>query len=689
MTYIEYNKTAKYTMVAIISLMMLLTALAGINVVPVKAYEFTLVATVTENPTYGYYGGYHAIWAAIKNDLAAIGINVEITQYNEFNWWKRVWDVGWDNPWHGGGWDMTMLEWWLQPHALEPWFTSMIRADLDPTNYGYNIHPWNNSDADDNLYIGMTSFPATTRKTYLDAWQKEFMKDPPWINIYYPRVYEVMGKYVTGYDPSACWFYETQYLTLDNAMLQEVRSDRDENTLIYAMSEPLWALSAMFMDTYTDEQQATLQWRTLYKWSIDPFPTDGSITPREGYTIVPDMAADYPTYLNDGYTVRVPLRAGMVWQYNDMVTTVPITADDVVWTFETILDPDVTATGIGDFLWFLDNVTYVDPLTVDFNLLFPCPDILSLLSNDWGTGSIMPKHFLEGITNLRADGSNKGFSSPGAWMPVSGPFMLDPDNPPVVDDRITFIKNPSYYGYGLGWGPHNVDTFIMKWIKDEPARLAAIINNDVDFGEYPTAPVQTYIDLKNEVNFPYLRVVQYDYPASNPIWFNFNNEYLSNKYIRLAIANAINYDYIINTLLPPWGIETAYRGLTYIMPNHYYEYEGTEVQLYNTDIDPYTQNVTKAQEYMDRWKNSQVGATNPHYLDGAAGDANFDGVVDLLDFNVWRDVGWPYGSMPVPFLPGQDIDPDFNNDGSIDLAPDYYIYRDEVPGKIYFPPAYP
>jgi len=155
----------------------------------------------------------------------------------------------------------------------------------------------------------------------------------------------------------------------------------------------------------------------------------------------------------------------------------------------------------------------------------------------------------------------------------------------------------------------------------------------------------------------------------------------------LAIANAINYDYIITSLLPPWGIETARRGLTYIMPSHYYEYEGTEVQLYNTDIDPYTQNVPKALEYMDRWKKSQVGETP--YLDGAAGDANFDGVVDLLDFNVWRDVGWPYGTMPVPFLPGQDIDPDFDNDGSIDIDPDYYIYRDDVPGKIYFPPAYP
>jgi hypothetical protein len=45
--------------------------------------------------------------------------------------------------------------------------------------------------------------------------------------------------------------------------------------------------------------------------------------------------------------------------------------------------------------------------------------------------------------------------------------------------------------------------------------------------------------------------------------------------------------------------------------------------------------------------------------------------------------------MPFPFLPGQDKDPDFNNDGSIDQNPDYFIYRDEAKNKVYFPQMYP
>jgi len=397
------------------------------------------------------------------------------------------------------------------------------------------------------------------------------------------------------------------------------------------------------------------------------------------------MAADYPTYLNNGHTARVTLRDGMVWRYNNG-TTVPINADDVEWTFTTILNPQSGCTGTGDFIYVIDNVTKVDNLTVDINLKYACPDILSILSNDWGTGCILPKHKLEGIalTQLGGHPSNTAFNTPSEWMPVSGPFMLDPANSPEPDVDITLIKNPSYYGYNTSivgspaWGPYNIDKFKLQWMRDPAARLTALINNDIDFGEYPIAPVDTFKDLNDTETYPYLRVIQYDYPASTPIWLNFNNEYLSNRYIRMAIAHAIDYDYIIDTLLLPWGIETATRGKTPILPHHYYTDEnGTTVHLYNTALSPYVQNVTKAQAYMDRWKFSQEGSWD--YLKGAAGDADFSGKVDLDDFYIWRDKGWPLVyPETVTFLPGQDIDPDFNNDGSYDLLPDYSIWYIET-----------
>jgi len=635
---------------------MLVSAFAGSGIVTVSAppppWPFTLNAVATIDPFWGRFGGYAAIWGAIAADLAPLGINLVVNIVNEMELLDRVWGSGWNKSWADGGWDMTISEWYMQPHALAPSFESIVYGNSTPYEGGYNIAPWRNQDADLCLEVGMRSFDANTRKTYLWEWQEEFMHDPPWINLYYPEVYEGMGTYITGYDPSACWFYDTAHLDL----VWMPNPLRDPNTAIYAVSEPYWAMNPMFMNTRTEEQASTLCFTTLYKWSCDPFPTDGSIPSWENYTIKPDMAADYPTYLNNNQTVRVTIRDGMVWSYSNG-TTVPITADDVVWTYTTMMNPQAKATGSADFTHVIDNVTLVNATTVDFNLKYAYPDILSVLSNYWGTGAILPSHFLGGIPigSLKSHTSNWDFANPADWMPVSGPFMLDPANPPLPNIDIILIKNPNYFGYNatlLGepaWGPYNIDEFILSWIKNPVTRLAALTANDIDFGEY-TVPAP--------VPGPFLRVVQYNRSASNPIWLNFNNEYLSNRYVRMAIAHAIDYNFIMTALLPAWGIATATRGMTPVLPQHYYtdEYD-TTVQLFNTVLSPYTYDVLRATRYMNLWYNSYE--PNP-WLDGPVGDADFSGEVNMDDFYIWRD-NRGTTSSDWTFLPGQDIDPDFDN----------------------------
>jgi len=690
LSLIEFRNTAKYLLATIICLLLASPIVAGCLV---QAYTppggwppgqpyFTLHATVTTDPYWGYYGGYHAVWAAIQSACAQIGINIEINQYSEFDWYDRVWETGWNKSWDEGGWDMFINEWWLQPHAPDPWFSSMVYswADPWPLPEGYNIAPWRNSDADGLLWKGMHYFDANQRKTYLWLWQEEFMRDPPWANIYYPRIFEVMGRYVLGYDPSGCWFYDVAHLELDNAMLAEARPDRDPRTIIYAVSEPLWSMNPMFTDTYTDEQFITLQFRTLYKWSADPWPESGKVPDSDEYVIKPDLAADYPKYLKatptsaNGTRVRVPLRQGARWSDG-----VKINATDVKWTFDTMFTTKAKASGIGDFSYVIKSVEIVDEYRVDFILYDPFPDILSILSNDWGTGAILPWHFLKDISvgSLKSHGSNWGFTTPDLWMPVSGPFKARyGTNTVQPGTRAILDRNPLYYGYNTSivgspaWGPYNIDTLIMQWIEDPASRLVALEENDVDFGEYPTAPVATFKLLNNTANYPYLRVMQYDYPASNPVWFNFDNEYISNRYVRLAICHAIPYSYIINQILPPWGIETSRRGKTYILPHHYYTYGGTTVHLFNEDLQPFQENITLAQKYMDLWRYSKVGTD---YTKGPVGDADFNRLVELPDWYIWRD--W-FGSTSSEwdYLPGQDIDPDFTNNDYVDMY-DFYAWR--------------
>jgi len=656
----------KHTTIVTLITLILASALLASCLVPLQAvpWSINLEATVTTNPYWGYYGGYHDIWYTIQPELAKIGINVALDMYDEFTWWDQVWEEGWnhtgDTAYPPGGWDMTILEWWLQPHALDPWFSSMVYSWMWPPE-GYNIHPWSNEKADDYLWKGMTTFDASDRKKYLWDWQEEFMHDPPWANIYYPLVYEVTGRYVEGYDPTGCWFYDVSHLAINTTALPpELNYSPRNETLIYAVSEPLWNLLPLFTETYTEEQMTTLQWNTLYVWSIDPWPPTGTSPGLEDYKIKPELASDYPTYLvgpnGPDTRVRVPLRHGVLWSDGR-----ELNASDVKLSFDLTLTTH--ASGMGDYAYILDDVVIVDEYTVDFLLKAPCPDIISVLSNDWGGGLILPWHHLKGVSppNIKGLEANYDTENPSAWFPVTGPFKLKA----VTPEHLELERNPDYFGYDLGWGPYGVETIILKWVPDPGVRLAEMKTNTIDFGEYPTAPVEVYHDLMDEEKWPYLRVWQYNYPASNPIWFNFDNPYLSNRYVRQAIAHAVPYDLIISDKLQSWGIETAYQGKTYIMPTHYYTDPSTSetVHLYNDDLEPFENNITKAEMYMNMWYYSQEGTD--HTL-GPVGDADFSGVVRLDDFILWAT---NFGTEPADwtFLPGNDIDPDFDNSGTVNL----------------------
>jgi ABC-type transport system substrate-binding protein len=569
---------------------------------------------------------------------------------------------------------MILFEWYMQPHALAPWFESLVYGSLTPYEGGYNIFPWRNEIADTLLETGMRSFDANQRQTNLWAWQEEFMRDPPWINLYYPVTFDILATWLTGYDPTASWFYDLANVHLNSTMLAEEKPLRDPNTLIYAVTEYMGSMSPFFIGSDTDEIICAATYNCLYKWSVDPFPTWPNVPDWEDYVIKPDMAADYPTYMTGpngpDTRVRIPLREGMLWHYYNG-TTYPLNATDVKWTFDTMLDTATEATGTADF-FVIESVEIVNATCVDFILKFPYPDILSLLANDWGTACPLPWHLLKDIPVSQLEGhvTNKDFVTPDNWMPVSGPFIWDTIEPDVA---VTLKKNPDYYGYGLGWGPYNVDTLIFEWEKNPASRLAKYINGDIDFGEYSPAPVQTYKVLNDTETYPNLRVFQYLYPASNPIWLNFNNEYLSNRYVRMAIANAIDYDYIINNILNQWGIETAIRGKTPILPQHYYNDGATTVRLFNTALQPYQYDPVLAQAYLDLWKYSQVGED---YTLSPIGDADFSGFVDMTDFFIWREYfGAPFPPGPPPPLPGQDKDADFDNTGFIEMA-DFFRWRE-------------
>jgi len=687
LNYIGFQNTSKYISLTLIALM-LISSFVAISVVTVQGsphpWNITLHATITNNPYYGYYGGYHDIWQAIKTELAEIGITLQIDYHTDFVWYDHVWtDYHWNDS-APDGWDMTLFEWWLQPHALEPWFSSMVRGDMQPqgtVEEGFNIHPYNNSKADEVLNKAMTSQDAETRKYYIDKWQELFMHDLPWINVYYPRIYEVMGSWVNGYEPTGTWWYDITHMSLDTTKMPTARKALHQDWVYYAVTEDIWALLPTYMDTYTEEQMCTLQWDPLYRWSFNWSNYVSGQTPNPAdYLIRPWLAASDPVAQNPDRTImRVNLRQGIKWSDGD-----EFDADDVVMTFNKFVLPKTAGcTGIGDFVWFMKNATKVSKYVVDFYLKQPVADFTSCMADDWG-GSIIPYHIFNSVAspNLEQTEANTNFDDPSKWAPVTGPFKL---KEVVIDEYALLERNPLFFGFNSSivgtpaWGPDpSIQAIYLKTVPDPAVRLLEFQTYRLDLGEYPTAPIETFQELEKDPN---LNVFQYDYPASNPIWINFDNEYLSNRYIRQAIAYAIPYDKIFSEILPSWGIETAYPGKTYVLPNQYYtepntggDLTGSTVSLFNAELEPFYHDIGKALDYMNLWWYSQ----KPNdYTKGPIGDSDFSGLVDLDDYLILNKKTGVTAGWPIDAVPGMQIDPDFDNTDTVTRADDLPLWSDK------------
>ncbi|MFF4268707.1 ABC transporter substrate-binding protein [Streptomyces sp. NPDC001536] len=133
----------------------------------------------------------------------------------------------------------------------------------------------------------------------------------------------------------------------------------------------------------------------------------------------------------------------------------PVTADDVVFVFDRILDPKTQTLAKGFFTSWLKEVRKIDAQNVELVLRFPFPEGVSRLT----LAKIMPKHV---------------FSKPGAWDDAirglavgSGPYRQTAHHP---KSNTTFA---AYAGYN---GPHPAAFQKMNWltIVDAAPRVARI-----------------------------------------------------------------------------------------------------------------------------------------------------------------------------------------------------------------------
>jgi peptide/nickel transport system substrate-binding protein len=210
----------------------------------------------------------------------------------------------------------------------------------------------------------------------------------------------------------------------------------------------------------------------------------------------PELAAELPT-IEDGdvvvdedngiMDVTWKLRQDVKWSDGT-----PVTADDVVFTYNAIVDPvnGYWIPGID----YVDSVEKTDDYTVvvHYNTIYP-----GYLTQFGGyLMAIWPAHYCD---------ANQGFTQ---WdcgrEPLSdGPYVLTEW---VAGNHMTFARNPYYFEAGKP----AIDEIVVQIIPDENVRKQMLIQGDADLDMWTTEPV--IAELQNESNVvvslsPYTRWV--------------------------------------------------------------------------------------------------------------------------------------------------------------------------------------
>ena len=241
-----------------------------------------------------------------------------------------------------------------------------------------------------------------------------------------------------------------------------------------------------------------------------------------GIQAVPDLAESWePNADLTQWTFR--LRPGVLWHDGT-----PLTAADVKFTFETLLNPEVNAAARG-VISSIQTIDAVDDLTVMFTLsraFAPLPVMLGY------NQAIVPKHLLEG----------QDLNQPAAFLaaPVgSGPFKYKELS---AGNYLEVSRNDAYFG-----GPALLDGIIFKTITDGNARAAQIRSGEIDLTVIDPSQVES---MQSDPNIVLREMPQVNYYF---VAVNHSIPRLQDRRVRQALSHVLDKDAIVQSVLAGAG----------------------------------------------------------------------------------------------------------------------------------------
>ena len=273
--------------------------------------------------------------------------------------------------------------------------------------------------------------------------------------------------------------------------------------------------------------------------------------------IIYDGLAESITPSDDNLTYTLKLKENLKWHDGEAIT-----ADDLIYTYDVVLDEKQQTKGHSDLMNNDKPIAYkkLDDLTVEFKLEKPDATFIQGLA-----GIVpVPKHIFEGETDLAKSEKNKN--------PIgSGPFKFKEQK---TGELYQVERFDDYHG-----DVAKLDGIAFKVIPDANAQNLALENGEISASYVKSQNVDKFKDNDK------FDLYTFSEGMVDTIFFKVSNPKMQDKNLRQAISYAIDKNKLI---------QGAYNGEEYATPA--YSPFSLETQFVTDDVEKYDYNVEKAKE---------------------------------------------------------------------------------------------
>ena len=274
--------------------------------------------------------------------------------------------------------------------------------------------------------------------------------------------------------------------------------------------------------------------------------------------VVPDLAGEWTVTDDTIYTFR--LQEGQFWHDG-----VPVTADDVLFTFGILQDPELFNLPGLTGLWRSVNMEKLDDYAVRFTLSEPFTPFL-----DYTSMGLLPAHIWRDVP------ASDLVSQPLRQSIIgSGPLKVI-----TVDAEHILLEPSEFYA---GKAPY-LEGLELRFYPDHPSLFAAFQNGEIDGisqilpAEIPAASASEDLQLFSTTESSYLNII---FNLNNP-----NAPFLQDALVRQALYRGIDRERLIDETVNGQGIPAD----SLLLPENW---------AYNPNLPDYSYDAARAGQLLD------------------------------------------------------------------------------------------